>query len=834
MSETKKIWNSIAPYLVAVVVFLVITLTYFSPVLEGKRLNMHDIDMYKGMSKEIADYRSATGEEPLWTNSMFGGMPAWQISVVYKGNLMRYLDSAITLGMSSPIKYVFLYFVGYFLLLLVLRVNPWLSIGGAIAFALSSYFFIILGAGHTSKAHAIGYMAPVLAGIILAFRGKYWQGALLTAVALALEIKAGHLQITYYLLLMVVIYGLFKLVDSIGHKTLPHFFKATGILLLAAVLAVLTHATNLWATYEYGKDTMRGKPELTKNAAVKSDGLDRDYITSWSYGIGETWTFLIPNAKGGASGVLGNVDAVKKAEPAYRNMIAQQTNAYWGDQPGTSGPVYLGAIVLFLFVLGLFYLKGYLKWALLVMTALSILLSWGHNLMWFTDFFIDYIPGYNKFRAVTMTLVIAELTVPLIGFLALNEILKNPDMIRQKLNYFYITTGLTVGVMLLFYLFPTSFFSFLSTQESMQFNQLLNGPEGTQVAAYLSNLETVRVSVFQSDTLRSLFFVLAAALLIYAFVIKKIKAVWLVTATSLLILVDMYGVNRRYLNNDNFIKASKAEVPFQASKANQFILRDTDPDYRVLDITQSTFNDASTSYFHKSIGGYHGAKLQRYQDVIEYYLQPEMQQLIQVLSNQPTLERINQAFYGTQVLNMLNTKYVIYNPEAQPLINPAAFGAAWFVDSVVMVSSADEEIEALGQYDLRNTAIVDDRFSGVLADLVVGSIYGLIEVVDYQPNRVKYQTQTSMPGLAVFSEVYFANGWNVYLDGQPVSHLRANYILRALPIPAGNHSVEFKFEPRVWSIGEAISLVSSLIILLMIVAGVAIFSRKHFFSEKKR
>lgn len=834
MSETKKIWNSIAPYLVAVVVFLVITLTYFSPVLEGKRLNMHDIDMYKGMSKEIADYRSATGEEPLWTNSMFGGMPAWQISVVYKGNLMRYLDTAITLGMSSPIKYVFLYFVGFFLLLLVLRVNPWLSIGGAIAFALSSYFFIILGAGHTSKAHAIGYMAPVLAGIILAFRGKYWQGALLTAVALALEIKAGHLQITYYLLLMVVIYGLFKLVDSIQHKTLPHFLKATGILLLAAVLAVLTHATNLWATYEYGKDTMRGKPELTKNTAVKSDGLDRDYITSWSYGIGETWTFLIPNAKGGASGVLGNVDAVKKAEPAYRNMIAQQTNAYWGDQPGTSGPVYLGAIVLFLFVLGLFYLKGYLKWALLVMTVLSILLSWGHNLMWFTDFFIDYIPGYNKFRAVTMTLVIAELTVPLLGFLALNEILKNPEVIRQKLNYFYITTGLTVGVMLLFYLFPTSFFSFLSTQESMQFNQLLNGPEGTQVAAYLSNLETVRVSVFQSDTLRSLFFVLAAALLIYAFVLKKIKAVWLVTATSLLILVDMYGVNRRYLNNDNFIKASKAEVPFQASKANQFILRDTDPDYRVLDITQSTFNDASTSYFHKSIGGYHGAKLQRYQDVIEYYLQPEMQQLIQVLSNQPTLERINQAFYGTQVLNMLNTKYVIYNPEAQPLINPAAFGAAWFVDSVVMVSSADEEIEALGQYDLRNTAIVDDRFSVVLADLIVGSIDGLIEVVDYQPNRVKYQTQTSMPGLAVFSEVYFANGWNVYMDGQPVSHLRANYILRALPIPAGNHSVEFKFEPRVWSIGEAVSLVSSLIILLMIVAGVAIFARKHFFSEKKR
>ena len=439
MHDKKKILSALAPYLVAIFVFIGITLVYFSPLLEGKKLKQHDIAMFKGMSKEIVDFRESTGQEALWTNSMFGGMPAWQISVKYTGNLMRYVDRMITLGLPYPANFVFLYFLGFFILLLVLRVDPWLSIAGAIAFALSSYFFIILGAGHTSKAHAIGYMAPVLAGIILTFRGKYRQGALLTAVALALEIKAGHLQITYYLLLMVLVYGFFKLIDAITQKTLPSFLKTTGILLIAALLAVLTHSTNLWATYQYGKDTMRGKPELTKEKAITSDGLDRDYITSWSYGKEETWSLLIPDAKGGASGMLGNVDAIKKADPAYRSMISNQTNAYWGDQPGTSGPVYVGAIVIFLFILGMFIVRGRFKWALFSITVLSILLSWGHNMMWFTDFFIDYIPGYNKFRAVTMTLVMAELAMPLLAFLALNEVIKNPVLLKQKINYFYIS-----------------------------------------------------------------------------------------------------------------------------------------------------------------------------------------------------------------------------------------------------------------------------------------------------------------------------------------------------------------------------------------------------------
>ncbi|RLD75554.1 MAG: hypothetical protein DRJ10_15055, partial [Bacteroidetes bacterium] len=407
--EQSKWQNNITPYIVAIVVFLIISMVYFSPLLEGKKLKQHDIEMWKGMSKEIVDHRDATGEEALWTNSMFGGMPAWQISVLYPGNLISHVPKILTLGLPYPANRLFLYFLGFFVLMLVLKVDPWVALIGSIAFAFSTYFFILIGAGHSSKAHAIGYMAPVLAGIILTFRGKYWQGALLTALALALEIKAGHLQITYYLLIIVIVYGIFKLIDAIINKQLPHFFKATGILLVAALLAVSTYTTNLWATYEYGQDTMRGKSELTKDSENKSSGLDKDYITAWSYGIGETWSFIIPNIKGGASGLLGNVDAIKAADPAYRNAISQQSNAYWGDQPGTSGPVYVGVIVMFLFILGLFIVNNKLKWILLTVTILSILLSWGKNWMPFTDFFIDYIPGYNKFRAVSMTLVIAEL-----------------------------------------------------------------------------------------------------------------------------------------------------------------------------------------------------------------------------------------------------------------------------------------------------------------------------------------------------------------------------------------------------------------------------------------
>ncbi|MBC8321732.1 MAG: YfhO family protein [Bacteroidetes bacterium] len=832
--ESVSLWRSNGTiFLISIAAFLIITLVYFSPLLEGKKLKQHDITMFKGMSKEIVDHREATGEEPLWTNSMFGGMPAWQISVQYPGNLTTYIDKAVTLWLPYPANYVFLYFLGFFILMLVLKIDPWVSLIGAIAFALSSYFFIILGAGHTSKAHAIGYMAPVLAGIILAFRGKYWQGALLTAIALALEIKSAHLQITYYLLIIVIVYGIFKLIEAITKKQYAHFFKATGILIIAALLAISTYTTNLWATYDYGQDTMRGKPELTKDAENKSSGLDKDYITAWSYGIGETWSLIIPNVKGGVSGVLGNADAIIEADPAYRNAIAQQSNAYWGDQPGTSGPVYVGVIVMFLFILGMFIVSGRLKWVLLTVTLLSILLAWGRNWMPFTDFFIDYIPGYNKFRAVSMILVIAELAIPVLAFMALGKIVTDAAVLKTKKNSLYYAFGLTGGFILIFYLAPSVFFDFLSTDEHMQFAELLQGKDAAQVNIYLTSLENVRIAIFKADALRSLIFVILAALLVFFYAAGKFKSGYLIAGLGLLILIDMVSVNRRYLNNDNFIRAKQFDVPFNASTANKYILNDNNPDFRVLDITKSTFNDASCSYFHKSIGGYHGAKLQRYQDLIDGYLQGEIQSIFGVLSPGVTSEKINNMFKEQQVLNMLNMKYVIYNPEAMPLLNSSAFGHAWFANNVVMVKGADEEFGALGKYELQTTAVVDYKFASQLeGKRLVHDSTSFIELVSYAPNNLIYNYNASAEQLVVFSEIYYDKGWNAYIDGQEVPYLRANYVLRALVVPAGEHEIEFKFEPRIWIVGERISFAGSLLLILLLIAGIGFEIRKTLVNKE--
>ncbi len=830
MENQKKstIWsNNITAYIIAVLVFLAITIAYFSPVLEGKKLDQHDISMHKGMSKEIVDHRESTGEEALWTNSMFGGMPAWQISVVYKGNLMTYVDKVITLGLPTPLNFVFLYFLGFFILLLVLKTDKWVALIGAIAFALSSYFFIILGAGHTSKAHAIGYMALVLAGIILTFRGKYWQGGLLTAVALSLEIKSGHLQITYYLLIIVVIYGIYQLIETIKNNNYAHFLKASGLLIVAALLAILTHSTNLWATYDYGKDSMRGKPELTNEAENKSGGLDRSYITDWSYGIGETWSLMIPYVKGKASGVLGNVDELKHADPAYRKVLAQQTNAYWGDQPGTSGSVYVGIIVVFLFILGLFIVDNRLKWALLAATVLSILLAWGKNFMPFTDFFIDYIPGYNKFRAVSMTLAIAELTIPVLAFMALNKVLTERKTLNSKIKAFYYASGITVGVLILFYITPNTFFNFLNAGEKLQFSQLRQSNDPSQVDVYVSSLENVRIAIFKTDTLRSLFFLIASIVLIYFFIKGKLKAAWFLTGIGLLILVDMFSVDKRYINNDNFVRSSKFEQPFTASTADNYILKDHDPDFRVLDISKSTFNDASCSYFHKSIGGYHGAKLQRYQDIIEHQIQPEIQEMVSGLQSGVTMDKINSIFKNLQVLNMLNTKYVIYSPDAMPIINPMAYGNAWFVNNYELVKSADEEIDAINDYDLNSTAIIDNKFADQLKDFHPDKdSTATISLISYEPNNLIYKYNSTIPQLVVFSEIYYNKGWEATIDGKPTEHLRADYILRSMKVPAGNHTIEFSFEPKIFIIGERISFIASLLLIILII-GTLIYGIKQ-------
>ena len=819
----KNLVKKLAPYFAALIVFLSITMIYFSPLMEGKKLKQHDITMWKGMSKEIVDFRSKTGEEPLWTNSMFGGMPAWQISVSYTSNLVKKVDSFLKLGLPAPANLFFLYFLGFFVLLLVLRVDPWLSLIGSLAYAFSTYFLIILGAGHNSKAHAIAYMAPVLAGIIMAYRGQIWKGGLLFALALALEINANHLQITYYLLFIVVLYGIYRLIVDAKEKRLPAFAKTTAVLILMALLAASTNLTNLWATWDYGKDTMRGKPELTKEKAVKSEGLDKDYITAWSYGIGETWSLLIPDVKGGASGYIGNRPELKNADRAYRKVIAQQ-NGYWGDQPGTSGPVYVGAIVFFFFLLGMFIVRDKFKWPLIIAAILSILLAWGKNWMPFTDFFIDHVPGYNKFRTVSMILVIAELVIPVLAFMAVNEIIKNPKIISRKVNLyfasisaFYLTLILTLGVLLLFWISPTTFFSFFSKFELQQFAQLKQSNDPGQIAAFMDSLQNVRIAIFQADVMRSFLFIAVASGLVWFYSINKInKSIFLLTL-GVLIVADLFPVNKRYLNNDNFERKSKVEHPFQKTAADIAILRDKDPDYRVLDVTKNIFNDASTSYYHKSIGGYHGAKLQRYQDLIDNYLGSEIQMLKNTLKNNPTQSSINNTLRSVGVLNMLNTKYIIYNPNADPIVNPFAFGHAWFVTGVKQVKNADGEIAEIGKVNLKTTAVVDDKFAGQLQGKHFEQDYSAaISMVSYAPNHLVYQFNAAKEQLAVFSEIYYNKGWDAFIDGKKVPYLRADYVLRAMVIPAGKHQVEFKFEPSIWSVGNIVSLISSLVLILLV------------------
>jgi hypothetical protein len=830
-------FKNLTPYIAGILIFLGITVFYFGPLFQGKQLKQGDIINHKGVSKEIVDFRKAhPGEEPLWTNSIFGGMPAYQISVVYASNILKYVDKYVfRLHLPRPADYFFLYMVGFFILLLVLGVDPWLSVVGAIAFAFSSYFIIILEAGHNSKAHAISYMALVLAGVIWAYRDNIWKGALLFALALALEINANHLQITYYLLFIVLIYGVCKLLEAINEHRLIRFSKTTLILVVAALIAASTSITSLWATYDYGKDTMRGKPELTKEKEIKSEGLDKDYITSWSYGIGETWSLFIPDVKGGASGYLGNRPEVKEADPSYRKVISQQ-NGYWGDQPGTSGPVYVGAFVMFFFLLGFFIVKDRFKWPLLIATLLSVLLAWGKNWMPFTDFFIDYVPGYNKFRTVSMILVIAELTIPVLAFMAINEVIKAPSVINKKVNLrfvsisaFYLSLALTAGVALLFWITPTTFFSFFSQYELQQFNQLKQSNDPAQITTFMDNLERVRIAIFKVDALRSLLFIIAAAGLLWAYSARKINKSIFLLVLGVMLIADLYPVNRRYLNNDNFERKSKVDNPFQKTAADSYILQDKDPDYRVLDLTKNIFNDASTSYFHKSIGGYHGAKLQRYQDLIEYYLSSEIKSLLSVLKSNPSPESIDLALSNSFALNMLNTKYIIFNPGVNPIENRFAFGHAWIVNDFKLVDNADQEIAEMGKTDLKATAVIDKRFAGQVQGRTFNSdASATIELKSYAPNKLVYDFEGSKDQLIVFSEIYYDKGWDAFIDEKRSPYLRTDYVLRAMVIPAGKHTVEFKFEPKIWTVGNVVSLISSLLLLILVVVVLVMEIKKAF------
>lgn len=826
--------KNILSIVAAILAFAVITLIYFSPVLQGKRIKQHDIEMHLGMSQEINQFHEATGEQTLWTNAPFGGMPAWNISVSPKGNLTNPVYKGLSLGFPHPIGSVFICMLGFFVLLLVLDCGFWISFIGAIAYGFTSYLFIVIGAGHNAKAMAMAYMAPVIAGVLLAYKGKYLWGWLLTAFAMAFEVRTNHLQITYYLALIIVILVIAELISDIKNKKLGHFFKASVGLAVAAIIGVLTCSTALYGNYEFGKETTRGKPVLASDQDNQTTGLDRDYITQWSYGKGETWTLLIPNAKGGASAYIGKQNpALDKADRQFKDTIAQQ-NAYWGDQPMTSGPVYVGAIVVFLFVLGALTVKGKLKWALLIATLLSILLSWGKNFMGFTNFFLDYIPGYDKFRAVSMTLVIAEITMPLLGFLGLAELMKDPDGFQKNIKKFYIALGITAGICLLFYLAPKTFFSFLSQGEAEQFAAMSKGKDGAVYAQFASQLEDVRVAIFRKDALRSLLFIILAAVPLFLYGKGKLKGQIAFPILAVLVLADMFPIDKRYLNNEKFVSKEQYSKPFTASAADQYILNDNDLDFRVADITKDMFNDASTCYFHKSLGGYSGAKLRRYQDVISQYLGSELNQLRGAKTAQDLMLSLSQQ----KVINMLNTKYVIFNPNAQPFPNANALGNAWVVNDIRWVSTPNEEIDAIAETNLAHAAIINREFAQQVGNYqLTDSIVPEVILEDYQPNKLCYKFRGASTGatdanyLVVFSEIWTEKGWKMYVDGQEQPLLRANYILRAALIPNGEHDIVMEYAPKAYKVGNTVSFVSSLIMILGLI-GALIYTFKPKKEEK--
>ena len=800
--------SPLAYHAIAMAIFLAISLIYFSPMLEGEKMNTPgDIRQHQGMSSEKTAYERQSDEAILWTNSMFGGMPTYLIGAPPPHWMLKYLNRIFLLtGKLRPLSFIMLYMIGFYITLIAFGVRPQLSIIGAIAFAFSSYFFVIITAGHASKAITIGYMPPIIAGVYLAFRGRVLLGTVITGLFLALQLLNNHMQITYYTFIIILVFGIFELHSAYQEKKLKPYFITVGTLFIAVFLAIGSNATVLWTTYEYGKYSTRGESELKTDAQDQTSGLDKSYITGWSYGVDETFTLLIPNFKGGSSaGPLSeNSETFKYFSQAQGNQYAKQVikhlPLYWGTQPMTSGPVYVGAVVLFLFVFGFIMIRSKLRWWLLTITILAIVLSWGRNFMLISGLFIDYFPGYNKFRTVTMILIVAEFAIPLLAFLALDSLLKNEpkkkDFIKGLKLSLYIVGGLS-----LFFLLFAGMFSFSGPGDQRYLAQGSN--------PFMDALMADRETLFRKDALRSLILVLLVAGLIYAFYLKKIKQDVFFVVLGLLVLVDMWPVDKRYLNNDNFAPKRVQQEGFQPMTADQNILLDPDPYYRVFDVSGDPFNSARTSYFHKSIGGYHGAKMQRYQEIISNHI----------------------ARNNMNVLNMLNTKYFIVsveNGEPEMRHNPAALGNAWFVNSYRIVENANEEIDALNDFDPSSEAIIDGRFeSFVSGKTFTSDSSASISLTSYHPNRLSYSLRGNADQLVVFSDIFYEKGWKSFVDGEELPHFRVNYILRGMVLPAGDHTVEFRFEPESYFTGNKIAATSSylLFIFLLGVIGWEIRSR---------
>lgn len=814
-------------HIIAVLVFTAISYIYYSPVLEGKRLVTNDNNVYRASAREIIEYREKYKEEPLWTNSMFGGMPAYQISVKYKGNLVRPIMYFLQ-SFRVPVAALFLALLGFYILLIVYGVNPWLAIPGSIAFAFCSYNFIIVAAGHYTKAYAIAYVAPMLAGIILAMRKNRLAGAALAGICLAFELISNHLQVTYYALIIVIIYGISELVFAIKDRKIPDLMKSLGVLIIAVILAAGTNFTLLNTTKEYTKYTTRGGSNLSKDENTL--GLDKAYATGWSIGINETLTLLIPGFMGGGSGIHFDreTDTYKTLQKYNATQLASVFSKYRGDQPSTSS-VYAGAIVIFLFVLGLFLVEGREKWWLLAATVLSILLSWGRNFMPLTDLFLDYFPGYNKFRAVSTILVISGFTIPLMAALALRNIFQN-TIEKKKFNRSLIwSAGITGAVCLLFTVLPRIGGSFISPVDNEIFTQLRITPD---IQSTLESALTFdRQKMLQDDAFRSLIFIVLAAILLFTYYNKKIGMKLAAGILAVLFLADMWPVSKRFLNNDNFERITSKTEPYPMTAADKAILQDKSPEYRVLNLTVSPFNDASTSNYHKSIGGYHGAKLQIYSELIEYSLTGEINNFISAYQNNTDPEKLpatlEASMSNANSLNMLNTKYIIVHPDAIPFTNRNALGNAWFVGTVRFAENADEEISLLSSFNPSQEALIDKRFKEYLSkENYQSDPSARITLTSYKPNELKYSYSSASDALAVFSEIYYPAGWKSYIDGKEVPHFKADYVLRGMEVPAGDHEVIFRFEPESYRTGTRISFASSLLLILLCAGSLFMVVRK--------
>ena len=844
------------PDILAILFFVVISLIYFlGPIRDGKVLAGQDHDAAIGSGVEMEQYRAShNGERTRWTNTLFSGMPTYQMSPSYSStDKLTTLERFYRLGLPTVASYVFMMLLGFYILMRAFDFRVWMSALGAILWAFSSYYFIIIQAGHIWKLLTLCFIPPTIAGMVLCYRGKYMLGIVVTGIFTALQILSNHVQMTYYFLFVIGFMGLAYLIDAIRQKTLKQWFRATACFAIGGILGVCINLSNLYHTWEYSKESMRGKSELTQKTKDPADqtsgGLERSYITAWSYGIGETWTLLVPNTKGGASVPLASSEvAMKHADNQFLDVY-RQLGQYWGEQPGTSGPVYVGAFVLFLFFLGLFIVKGPMKWCLLAATILSILLSWGKNFMPFTDFFLDYVPMYDKFRTVASILVIAEFTIPLLAMLALKEIAEStstslvgkgkndiaPSPQRnvwgESLLPLYISFALTGGMCFLFWLMPSLFFgNYISTQELMGLQGLIqNGVSQTVVAQLMDNLTEMRQAMFTADAMRSFIIICVGTLILLVYRWGKIKTVPMVACIILLCLADMWGVNKRYLNDSMFVTPRSNAQAFPPSQADEIILQDTSKYYRVLNLSVSTFNDNTTSYYHKSIGGYHAAKLRRYQELIEEHISPEMRALQQAaIQTNGMLETCNgDSLYP--VLNMLNTKYAILGLKEGgklPVMNPWANGNAWFVDNIQYVDDADAEIAALHRLDTKHVAVVDKKFQDVLGDEALQpDTTAQVTLTAYEANSLGYEVNSEKGGVVVFSEIYYP-GWTCTIDGAEAQIARADYVLRAVRVPAGKHQVVMTFDPQTVHLTEAIAYGALAILALLFVVLVVIQFRK--------